>query len=153
MAIYTIAFSGVTTGTALKTIAQVAAAATDRLEIIEWSCSFNGTSASAVPVLVQLNRQTSAGTTGVSITPGLQDLADATSASTCVTGPLAATWTTEPTAGVIIYQDYYTPVGLGPAWQYPLGRGIVIPVSGRLGLVVTAAAAVNCAGHIVFNEG
>jgi hypothetical protein len=153
MAIYTVSFAGVTTGTALKTIAQIAAAAGDRLEIIEWSLSFNGTSASAVPVLVQLNRQTSAGTGGVSATPALQDLGDAASGTTGLTGPLAATWTAEPTAGTIIYQDYYTPVGLGPAWQYPLGRGIIVPLSGRMGIVVTAAVAINCAGHFVFNEG
>lgn len=153
MAIYTMRFNGVTTGTALKTIAQVAAASTDRLEIIEWSLSFNGVSASAVPVLVQLNRQTTAGTGGVANTPALQDLGDSASASTCLTGPLAATWTAEPTAGTVIYDDTYTPVGLGPAWQYPLGRGIVIPTSGRIAIVVTAAAAINCAGHIVFNEG
>src|SRR5438477_3250357 len=112
MAIYTVTYSGVTTGTALKTIAQIAAASTDRLELIEWSMSFNGTSASAVPVLVQLNRQTSAGTGGVATTPALQDLADAASASTGLTGPLAAVWTAEPTAGVIIYQYYFPPVGL-----------------------------------------
>jgi len=152
MAINTITFSGVTTGTALKTIAQIASSSTTRAEVIEWSLSFNGTNAAAVPVLVQLNRQTSAGTGGVAATAFQQDPADPTALLTGLTGPLAATWTAEPTAGNIIYQDYYTPVGLGPAWQYPLGRGLILPVSSRIAIVVTAAVAVNCAGHITWNE-
>jgi hypothetical protein len=114
--------------------------------------SFNGTNAAAVPGLVQLNRQTSAGTGGVAGTAMPQDLADPTAGVTCLTGPLAAVWTAEPTAGNLIYQDYYTPVGLGPFLQYPLGRGIVLPISARIGIVVTLAVAVNCAGHITWNE-
>lgn len=152
MAIYTLTWSALTTGTALKTIAQLATPATTRCEIIEWSLSFNGTSASAVPMLVQLNRQTSAGTGGVSGTAFQQDLADPAATVTALTGPLAAVWTAEPTAGNIIYQDYYTPVGLGPFVQYPLGRGIVVPISARIAIVVTGTPAVNVAGHIVWNE-
>lgn len=152
MAIYTIQFSAVTSGTALKTLCQVATGSANRIEIIEWSVSFNGTSASAVPGLILLNRQTSAGTGGVSATPALQDLADGASVSTGLTGPLAATWTGEPTAGTVIYADYYTPVGLGPFVQYPLGRGIVVPVSARLGITVTLAVAVSCAGHLTWVE-
>lgn len=152
MAIFTATWSAVTTGTALKTMCQLATPATTRAEIIEWSVSFNGTSASAVPALVQLNRQTSAGTGGVAGTAFQQDLADPTAGVTVLTGPLAATWTAEPTAGSIVSQDYYTPVGLGPAWQYPLGRGIVVPISARIAIVVTVPVAVNCAGHIVWNE-
>jgi hypothetical protein len=152
VAIHTVAFSGITSGTALKTLVQLAASSTVRNEVIEWSVSFNGTNASAVPALVQLNRQTSAGTGGVAATELQQDLADGVATSVGLTGPLAAVWTGEPTAGSILYSDYYTPVGLGPFIQYPLGRGIIIPVSGRLGITVTAAVAVNCAGHIVWYE-
>jgi hypothetical protein len=152
MAIYTISFSGVTSGTALKTLAQMATPSTSRAEVIEWSVSFNGTNAAAVPALIQLNRQTTAGTGGVSFTPLQQDLADPASTIVGLTGPTAATWTAEPTAGSIIYSDYYTPVGLGPFVQYPLGRGIVLPVSARIAIVCTAAVAVNCAGHITWNE-
>lgn len=152
MAIFTIAFSGITSGTALKTACQIATPSTTRAEVIEWSLSFNGTNASAVPVLVQLNRQTSAGTGGVSATPSAQDLADPASIIVGLTGPTGATWTGEPTAGTIIYADYYTPVGLGPFVQYPLGRGILLPVSARLAIVCTAAVAINMAGHITWNE-
>lgn len=152
MAIHTATWSGVTTGTALKTMCQIATPSTTRAEIIEWSLSFNGTSASAVPATVQVNRQTTAGTGGVTGTAFPQDLADPTALVTVLTGPLAAVWTAEPTAGNLVYQDYYTPVGLGPFLQYPLGRGIVLPVSARIAIVVTTAVAVSAAGHIVWNE-
>lgn len=152
MAIHTMAWSGVTSGTALKTLGQIAASAAVRVELIEWSVSFNGTNASAVPVLVQLNRQTSAGTGGVAGLENPHDVAEGASTVTGLTGPLAAVWTGEPTTGLILYADYFTPVGLGPFIQYPLGRGIVLPVSGRIGVTVTAAVAVSCAGHMTWVE-
>lgn len=152
MAVYTMSWSGVTSGTALKTLGQLATASTDRAEIIEWSVSFNGTNAAAVPVLVQLNRQTTAGTGGVAGTENPTDPADGAATVVGLTGPLAAVWTGEPTTGLILYADYYTPVGLGPFVQYPLGRGIVLPVSARIGVTVTAAVAINCAGHFTWFE-
>ncbi len=153
MATYDLLFTGVTSGTALKTLAQVAMAATAvRAELVEWSVTFDGTSASAVPVLIQLNRQTSAGTGGVSATPAPRDSSEAATAAnaglTCLTGPTAATWTTEPTAGTVCYNARFTPVGLGPSWQYPAERAFWIPASGRLAVVITAAVAVNCTGHM-----
>lgn len=150
MALYTVTWSGVTSGTALKTLAQIAAGAADRVELIEWSVSFNGTNAAAVPVLVQLNRQTTAGTGGVAANENPNDTADGASATTALTGPTAAVWTAEPTTGLIMYADYFTPVGLGPFIQYPLGRGILVPASGRLGVTVTAAVAISCAGHMTW---
>jgi|SRR6476469_855892 len=152
MAIYSMAWSGVTTGTALKTMAQLAAGSADRCELIEWSVSFNGTNAAAVPALVQLNRQTTAGTGGVTGVKNPHDTGDGAAASTGLTGPLAAVWTGEPTTGLIMYADYFTPVGLGAFVQYPLGRGIILPASGRVGITVTAAVAVNCAGHMTWVE-
>lgn len=152
MAMHSMAFSGITSGTALKTLAQIATSSTVRAELVEWSVSFNGTSASAVPVLIQLNRQTSAGTGGVSGTENPHDVAEGASSVTGLTGPTGAVWTSEPTTGLIMYADYYTPVGLGPFVQYPLGRGIVVPVSGRLAVTVTAAVAIGCSGHMTWIE-
>ena len=50
------------TGTALKTIKQISAAANQRVKIAEWDVSFNGTSNTTAPTLVEILRQTSAGT-------------------------------------------------------------------------------------------
>lgn len=145
---YDIPFAGVTSGTALKTLCQVALGANIVGRLVEWSVSFEGTNAAAVPVLIQLNRQTTAGTGGVSATP--QPRAGEPAASgiglTALTGPLAATWTAEPTAGAVQFNQRFTPVGLGPYIQYPYQREIAIAASARLAIVITAAVAVNCTG-------
>lgn len=149
MAMYTATWAGVTTGTALHTMCQIATPAGTEAEVIEWSASFNGTSASALPLLVELGRQTTAGT-GTAFTPLRLDIGTAAATVTVLTAHTA-----EPTApATYLYREYFTPVGLGPAWQYPLGRGIVLPVSTRLAVVVdaTGGAAVNCAGHITWVE-
>lgn len=150
---YTVPFGStvITSGTALKTIVQLANGANIQCKVVEWALSFDGTNASAAPVLVQLNRQTTAGTGGVSATPAPLDLADPASSGaglTALTGPAAATWTTEPTAGTILFSERFTPVGLGAFIQYPPGREYIIPASGRLAIVVTAAVAVGCSGHM-----
>lgn len=143
-------FTDVTSGTALKTLVQVACSSAVTVKIVEWTVSFNGTNASAVPVLIQLNRQTTAGTGGVTATPAPRNGEPAASGLgiTALTGPTAATWTAEPTAGVVQFGNRFTPVGLGPFVQYPYGREISIPASGRLAIVVTAAVAVLCSGHM-----
>lgn len=153
MALYTSPFSGITTGTAIKTLVQIAAPATTRLRVVEWSVSFSGTSAAAPPVLIQLNRQTTAGTGGVAANENPVDAADPTSVVTALSGPTAAVWTAEPTAGVVMFAGYFTPVGLGPFVQYAPMREILIPASGRLGITVTlSGTAVNCSGHITWDE-
>lgn len=147
---YDIIFTDVTSGTALKTLAQVALGANITAKLVEWTVSFNGTNASAVPVLIQLNRQTTAGTGGVANTPAPRAGEPAASGMglTALTGPTAATWTAEPTAGTVQFANRFTPVGLGPFAQYPYGREIPIPASGRLAIVITAAVAVVCSGHM-----
>lgn len=137
MGMYVATVLDVVSGTSKKTMMQLVAAATgSQVEVIEWSVSFNGTNAAAAPVLITVNRQTTAGTqTGINENP--VD-GGGTAAAT------AFSQSAEPTDGLILYQDRFTPVGLGPAWQYPLGRGFVIPNSGRLGWTVTAAVTVNC---------
>lgn len=153
MATYDLVFAGVTSGTALKTLCQAALGTTAvRAKLVEWTVSFDGTNASAAPVLIQLNRQTTAGTGGVANTMAPRDSSEVATAAnagfTALTGPLAATWTAEPTAGTVIFNDRFTPVGLGPAWQYPPGREFYIPANTRLAIVITAAVAVGCSGHL-----
>jgi hypothetical protein len=158
VAVYDLVFGGaaatlIASGTAIKTLCQVALATTSpRAKLIEWSVSFDGTNASAAPVLIQLNRQTTAGTGGVANTMAPRDTSEGATAAnagfTALNGILAAPWTAEPTAGTIIYNERYTPVGLGPAWQYPPGREFIIPNNTRLAIVITSAVTVGCSGHM-----
>src|SRR5205809_94781 len=52
----------ITTGTAIKTLIQLLAATNQRVKVGEFSCSFNGTSNTNAPILVEVLVQTSAGT-------------------------------------------------------------------------------------------
>jgi hypothetical protein len=132
----------VVTGTALKTMLQVTAAAQERLVLDSIDVTFDSTSATAVPVLVRLYTQTSAGTGGTTVTPVKQDQTSGTVTVTALKGP-AGTWTAEPTAGDIL-RTWRIPPTSGQVVQLPLGREVISAVGGRLGITVTAGATVNC---------
>lgn len=143
------------TGTALKTLLQLVTASTTPATIIEWGISFDGTSSSAVPIEVRLQRQTTAGTTGAGGgagqinkvgTPASLPAANTTSQI----GP-AGTWTTEPTASDIL-GTWKVPPTSGIVLQYPLGREITLDVSTRLAIVTVSAATANAWPYIVFEE-
>lgn len=131
----------VATGTAMKTILQVAAAAQERLVPKSIDISFDSVSASAVPVLVRLTVQTTAGTGGTSVTPAKWDQGAGTPTVSALKGP-AGTWTAEPTAGDVL-ASWRIPPTSGMVIQLPLNDEAVTAVAGRLAVTVTAAATVN----------
>lgn len=131
----------VVTGTALKTMLQVTAAAQERLVLDYISITFDSVSPTAVPVLVRLYTQTSAGTGGTTVTPTKQDQGSGTPTVTALKGP-AGTWTAEPTAGDIL-DSWRIPPTSGQVVFLPVRREIVSAVAGRLGITVTAGATVN----------
>lgn len=132
----------VVTGTALKTMLQVTAAAQERLVPKSIDISFDSTSATAAPVLVRLYTQSTAGSGGTTVTPVKWDQVGGTPTVTALKGP-AGTWTTEPTAGDVL-ASWRIPPTSGVIQQLPLGDEPVSPVGGRLAITVTAAATVNC---------
>jgi hypothetical protein len=131
----------VATGTALKTVLQIAAASQERLVPKSIDITFDSTSASASPVLVRLCAQTTAGTGGTSVTPAKWDQSSGTPTVTALKGP-AGTWTAEPTVGDVV-ASWRIPPTSGMVLQLPLNDEVVSAVSGRLALTVTAAATVN----------
>jgi hypothetical protein len=141
----------IASGTALKTILQIAAGSGgSRPKVKAISITMDSTSATATPVLVRLQRQTTAGTGGSTVTPVLVEQADGTPNATALKGP-AGTWTGEPTAGDIV-ETWYVPPTSGLVLQYPLGDEIVVANSGRIAIVVTAGAAVNVTASIRWEE-
>lgn len=132
----------VVTGTALKTMLQVKAATDERLVLDSIDITFDGVTATAVPVLVRLYSQTSAGSGGTTVTPVKQDQGSGTPTVTALKGP-AGTWTGEPTAGDVI-RSWRIPPTSGQVVQLPLGREVISAAAGRLAVTVTAAATVNC---------
>lgn len=123
-----------------KTILQILAPTNQRVKILNFGMAFDGASVTAVPVLVEIVRQSTAGTGGTAYTPKkLDDSLTETILSTALTNIV----TTEPTTGDILFtflvhpQQCYREIA---AFGYELKCG----GADRVGVRVTAPAAVNC---------
>ncbi|KKM85100.1 hypothetical protein LCGC14_1292460 [marine sediment metagenome] len=136
----------ITTGTALKTILQLVAAANHRVVVKEISISFKGTLNTAAPILVQVARQTDAGTMSA-LTPKKMNESDQETLQTTAQD----TATVEPTLTDDVISEEVHPQG-GYTWQAPFGGEIIIEGGNRLAILTTAIAAVNCVARIVFEE-
>jgi len=130
----------------IETLIQLIAAANHRVKILEWGIFFNGTSNTAEPVDVQLQRQTDAGT-GSSLTPVKLD--DSIGETLLTTGQqdfnAEPTSTDEVDVALVHPQSWYVK-------QFPYGREPKIGGGDRLGLRATAPAIVSCRAYIVFEE-
>ncbi len=137
----------IATGVAAKTILQLVAATNTRIKLKEWSISFDGTSNTATPLLVELVRQTSAGTMTALTLRKINNSDAETLQSTS-----QHTATAEPTdASDVPYTELIHPQ-TGYTWQAPFGGEIIVKGGERLGLRVTAAATVNAEARFVGEE-
>lgn len=132
-----------------KTILSVINAANSLIRIVEFGVSFDGTSATAEPVTIELcsSTQATAGTS-TSQTPiqcrGPNRTVQATGARNYTAEPTTLTvlkrWLVHPTSGIVL--------------QFPLGREPEqVTTSDALCLRCTAPATVNAQGYIEFEEG
>lgn len=138
--------TNVSSGTTALTLIQFLAPTNQRVVIREVGISFAGTSNTNAPVLVQLMRQTTAGTKSA----GSPVPVDSDTAETIQTAA-SITYTVEPTYGAILASWYVHPQ-----------TGIVIPMStirppviagaGRVGFVVTAANTVSVSAYLEAEE-
>lgn len=129
-----------------ETLVQVAAPSTRRLQVIKYGISFDGITADAVPVDVELLRQTTAGTASA-FTPRKYEEADPAALSSAL-----SSFTAEPTAGDILDPHQITPLGGMVDFEWAFENRIVVAASGRIGVRATAAAAVNATAFIVVQE-
>lgn len=137
-----------------KSIMSVIAGAADAATLVEFSVSFDGVTASAVPVLVELcqSTQATAGTT-TAFTP-LQIRGWPGGAATCTAG---VNYSAEPTVLTVVKQWWLTPNGGVLVIQQPLGREpqtIVAASTIGKALIVrcTAPATVNVRGYLEYEE-
>ena len=128
----------VSTGTSVKTIVQVVAASNHRILIDRATVTFQGTSTTDAPILVEMLRQSTAGTMS-SLTPVKLNSADDETLQVTARHTAPA----EPTAGDVLESFLVHPQG-GKEWLAPFGRAIVVPGGGRLGVRVTAGVSVDC---------
>lgn len=120
-----------------KTVAQIVAPTNQSLAIHGISVTFDGTSNTAEPAIVEVLRQTTAGTMTARNPLKTKD----TSTALQATGQVNAT--AEPTAGDVLRAFHIHPQA-GAVIPLPLEREIVVAGGGRLGIRITAPANVNC---------
>lgn len=151
----TAALTPVTTGTAIKTLLQIATPSTCELRVSEWGISFDG-SAAAQPIKVELIDTDVAATVTAHVAAGVRPLNDTGTVASKMTLGTSATGYTASAEGSITatrlldYQQI-APTGLFVK-QWPLGLEPEVAVSRFLRIRVTAAAAVNAVCYIVWSE-
>jgi hypothetical protein len=137
----------IVTGTVKKTILQLVAPANHRLLVKEISVSFNGRSSTALPINVQVERQSSAGTM-TALTPRKINTSDDET-------PLSSaqhTATVQPTSGEEVLGENVHPQGGSLLWQAPFGGEIVIKGGERLGIAIKAANTTNVKARFIYDE-
>lgn len=152
------AAAGYTVGTAgaislsaatAKTVLAIVNSSTGLIRLVEFGLAFDGISATAVPVLIEL---TSCSTTGagtytshtIQQTRGATRTVQASGRRNYTVEPSTQTtwkrWLVHPQSGIIV--------------QFPLSREPeIITASFTMCLRLTAPAAVNCQGYMEFEEG
>lgn len=137
----------IATGTSKKTLLQIIAAANHRVKIKEISISFDGTSNTAAPILVQVLRQTDTPSSMTSLTPEKFNESDQETLQTTA----YHTATSEPTGTSAVLRENVHPQG-GYTWQPGFGSELIIEGGNILGIAVTAGADVNAVVRVVFEE-
>lgn len=130
-----------------KSIIGVKAHANSGVQVKEFTVGFDGVTASAVPVLVELCYATfatnSPGTNSTSTTPRQAYGRSLTAGFTT-----AANWTTEPTALTVLRSMLLTPNGGLVIYQYPLGQEPDSALAEGFVIRCTAPATVNVRGSM-----
>ena len=139
------------TAATAKTILNLITAANSLTRIVEFSVSFDGATATAVPAVVELCYSTQAGTGTVGTAPTVNQIRGPTRT---VQATAAQGYTAEPTV-LTPWKRWLVPVFNGLlVMQFPLGREPEqIVTADALALRVTAPAVVNVSGYIEFEEG
>jgi hypothetical protein len=130
-----------------KSVLEVGSSSTVRVKIKEWWVEFDGVSGTAVPVKVEVGRF-SAGVTTATTASEKFDPADGANAATA-----KHSTTTEGagTASTTIMTHRVSPTS-GYHYIAPLGQELVLAVSTFWRMRLTAAAIVNCAVGVVWEE-
>lgn len=145
----------VTTGTALKTLIQLATSANTAIRLKQWWVEFDGSTA-ATPIRVEVLRATGGPVTTLTayVAGDIAKVNDPNAPATDIQLGAAlsgytATAEVTPTSVSDLETHFVPPTG-GILIQYPLGQEPEIAVSTFLRLRVTAAAAVNAYAGLTF---
>lgn len=129
------------------TLLQLSAPANQRVAIKQISIGFDGIVNTNTPILVQIFRQTTAGTSSSSATIKKKDDDIGTAIQTAV----ADNFSVEPTYTDVLWADTIHPQ-MGAIYPLPITGELVIKGGGRIGLVCTAVQAVNAIATVEGEE-
>lgn len=151
----TAALTPITTGTAIKTLLQIASSATRPLKVVEWGISFDG-AAAAAGIRAELIQTDVAATVTAHVAAGVQPYDDPNAPASTVTLSTTATGYTASAEGSITATRYGDLQLVQPTNQYvkqwPLGREFQVPVSKFLRVRVTATVAVLAYTYVIWEE-
>lgn len=143
----------VATGTAIKTLLQVATPSTERFKVVEWGISFD-TPASASIIAVELVQTDVAASSGTSLTP--QPYEDPNNpASLCIGGAALTCFSPSAEGSTTVTRIGDLQLIVPPynyVKQWPLGREFGVPVSRFLRARVTASVTCNAYCYIIWEE-
>ena len=128
-----------------KTILTVTAGSNIAVKILGWSITFDGTDVTSPPVIVELARQTTAGTITAITASKLSTNSETVQASG------GHTATAEPTKDNILDTFSIHPQG-GIDVKYPEGEQPIIAAGGYIGIIVDSDIVVNCSAKIICEE-
>jgi hypothetical protein len=151
----TAALTPITTGTAIKTMLQIATPSTRPIRIVEWGISFDG-SAASTPVRCELIQTDVAATVTAHVAAGVQPFNDANAPASLVTLGTAFTGYTASAEGTTTTTRYFDLQLVAATNQYihqwPLGNEPVVPISKFLRVRVTATVAYLCYTYVLWAE-
>jgi hypothetical protein len=147
------------TGTAIRTMLQIATATDNKIKVVEWGISFDG-SAAATPIQCELidTGAIAASAMTAHTATGVQPYNDASAPASSVQlgAALTAFSTAAVTEGTPTATRYADLQLVAPTNQYvkqwPLGREFDVAVSRFLRVRVTAGASVNCYTYVIWEE-
>jgi hypothetical protein len=150
----------VTTGTAIKTMLQIAPPATGQLAVVAWGINFDGTptgQTNNTPIKVELIETDVAATVTAHVAAGLIKMSDANGIASNVTLGTTATGYTasaEGTTTVSRMLDYQQLPPTAPyIYQWPLGNYPMVAASKFLRVRLVAGVAVNAICWVEWAEG
>lgn len=150
----------ITTGTAIKTMLQLATnTTTPAIRFVEWWVEFDGATA-ATPIKVELMRHTSAPQTTLTayVTADIARVNDPNAPTssiqlgTALSGYSNTTTEVTPTGTPVSLETHFVPPTSGIYVQFPLGREPEVAVSTFSRVRTTAGAAVNCYAGVMWEE-
>jgi hypothetical protein len=152
----TAARAGVTTGTAIKTMLQIATPSTNKIRVIKWGVRFE----SAPTAIVRCELVTTgsvAATVTAHVAAGVQPYWDSQVPASLMTLGTSATGYTASAEGTVTAtrtaDDWVAPIGVSYYdYEWSQGREFEVPVSTFLRVRMTTATAITAQCYVIWDE-